>query len=295
MATVEFIRHPRTSRHLTLEQEDSESIKNRYRWRLKRVYRKLDEERSVREEVERRLENVDRLLHSEIDRYKRELDVVLKENQQAKEKLARERTKVQRLETELECRGNLLQTRTEELRNVQGILAIPDEPSDVDILRMIQHINAMAFQCSAQLVDGWTFTAGRKGRYSNGTVAHAIGEGMVEILQSEPHEEQQVVTQIAAQACFADSVAYIMSAWSFSSGSTLLADLYDALYKKGESLANCSQHRLLNWIRNTGYERVMEVSHSPTCQEFTSGPGRGVQLPPRDPQLPHRNFTFGWS
>ena len=295
MATVEFIRHPRTSRHLTLEQEDSESIKNRYRWRLKRVYRKLDEERSVREEVERRLENVDRLLHSEIDRYKRELDVVLKENQQAKEKLARERTKVQRLETELECRGNLLQTRTEELRNVQGILAIPDEPSDVDILRMIQHINAMAFQCSAQLVDGWTFTAGRKGRYSNGTVAHAIGEGMVEILQSEPHEEQQVVTQIAAQACFADSVAYIMSAWSFSSGSTLLADLYDALYKKGESLANCSQHRLLNWIRNTGYERVMEVSHSPTCQEFTSGPGRGVQLPPRDPQLPYRNFTSGWS
>ena len=295
MATVEFIRHPRTSRHLTLEQEDSESIKNRYRWRLKRVYRKLDEERSVREEVERRLENVDRLLHSEIDRYKRELDVVLKENQQAKEKLARERTKVQRLETELECRGNLLQTRTEELRNVQGILAIPDEPSDVDILRMIQHINAMAFQCSAQLVDGWTFAAGRKGRHSNGILARAIGEGMVEILQSEPHEEQQVVTQIAAQACFADSVAYIMSAWSFSSGSTLLADLYDALYKKGESLANCSQHRLLNWIRNTGYERVMEVSHSPTCQEFTSGPGRGVQLPPRDPQLPYRNFTSGWS
>ena len=295
MATVEFIRHPRTSRHLTLEQEDSESIKNRYRWRLKRVYRKLDEERSVREEVERRLENVDRLLHSEIDRYKRELDVVLKENQQAKEKLARERTKVQRLETELECRGNLLQTRTEELRNVQGILAIPDEPSDVDILRMIQHINAMAFQCSAQLVDGWTFAAGRKGRHSNGILARAIGEGMVEILQSEPHEEQQVVTQIAAQACFANSVAYIMSAWSFDSEPTLLADLYDALRKKGESLTICSQHRLLNWIRNTGYERVMEVFHSPTCQEFTSGPGRGVQLPPRDPQLPHRNFTFGWS
>ena len=295
MATEESTPHSRTPRHLASEQEDIESIKRHYRRKFYGLRRRLEGEKSVREEAEKKLENVEHELREKICRYRRERDMLSEENQQVNEKLARERAKVQRLETELECRGNLLQTRTEELRNVQGILAIPDEPSDVDILRMIQHINAMAFQCSAQLVDGWTFTAGRKGRYSNGTVARAIGEGMVEILQSEPHEEQQVVTQIAAQACFANSVAYIMSAWSFDSEPTLLADLYDALRKKGESLTICSQHRLLNWIRNTGYERVMEVFHSPTCQEFTSGPGRGVQLPPRDPQLPHRNFTFGWS
>ena len=205
---------------------------------LEDIRRKLEEETLENERLRRKnIELYDRL-RSEQERYRRDLDIATTEVQRTRKQLTHDREKTKKLETQLEQSQSMLRTRSDELRNVQDILAITDEPSDSEILHLIQDINAATYQCSAQLAEGWPFTLKKTARDADDVVLRMVGKGMINVLQSGPHEEQQVLTQIAIQAFFAASVTWMISAWTFHS-ETLLAELYNTLHKNGEFLESC--------------------------------------------------------
>lgn len=154
--------------------------------------------------------------------------------------LAQERSATRGLQTRLDQCQSLLQTRTQELRNAQAILTIDNEPSDSDILRKIGNLNATVFQCSAQLVENWTYklemNQGRKDAHEG--AVRFLGQEMADALLSlsEPDGEQEIIAQLAVQACFLNAIRGIISTWDLRGSGSQTEEVYTILRKNGKTL-----------------------------------------------------------
>ncbi|KAK2464375.1 hypothetical protein APHAL10511_003522 [Amanita phalloides] len=124
----------------------------------------------------------------------------------------------------------LLQTRTAELKAAQTFLTTADKLSNVDVVNMIDKLNADMLQVSALVADAFTFEPKNESdleTIESAQVEEAIdratetvGPRMVQLLMSSEHNEDPILVQIAFQGGMCAYVHWIISSWYFADPET---------------------------------------------------------------------------
>lgn len=201
----------------------------------------LEKEISARQHAERKNEEMNRELgakRAEIAKIREELARVEKQLQQ-------KHIEAQELQTRLGQSQTLSQTRAHELRDAHSVLSVTSEPADLDVLRMINHLNETIFQCAAKLVETWTFVTETTDIRCNAheKIIGTVGRGIADVLirGQGDDSERQTATQIAIQAYFAAWACQTLSRWKLNEDQlqNSLSELYSGIRNNGETLNGC--------------------------------------------------------
>lgn len=136
---------------------------------------------------------------------------------------------------------SLLDTRTRELRDAQVYLVKTDSVSHADIHRMVERLNSLIFQLSAQIADDFAFAEDRPYgdslaiAYAN--IARFIGEPIATLLCTTSHVEDSAWVQLGLQAILAVFSSWLITTWDprFDDvKNSLLTDIHRELFTTGE-------------------------------------------------------------
>ena len=139
----------------------------------------------------------------------------------------------------------LLHTRTAELKAAQAFLTTADKLSNVDVVNLVDALNAEILQVSALVADAFTFGPknGGEGDMNSEDVEEAlaratetVGPRMVQLLMASEHNEDPILVQIAFQGGLCAYVQWIISSWYFESpdNEQLLRDVYTHIRDSGK-------------------------------------------------------------
>lgn len=165
----------------------------------------------------------------------------------AQKEVQEKEDEIRELKTRLEQSQALSLTRAHELRDVQTWLSVAAEPSEQEIIRMISHLNEEIYQCSAKLVENWSFSPGDTDTRQDacGRIAGILGQVMMNTLRytNGDDSERETVTQIAIQACLTGWACWYIQRWTFEydMADQIIANVYYGIQEAGET-ASISNH-----------------------------------------------------
>lgn len=185
--------------------------RNRLGEELNRVREALSHEGKERQNAERDVAEGARRAQQQ----NREVEQLRRDLGNAETRIQHKRDQNQALQTLLQQTKSLSETRAKELRDAHAIMTIGDEPSDSDVLRTFSGLNQTMYQCSAQLVENWSFTSEitqvRRDAYEH---SKQLFGGTADALLHARGEEQEIATQMVVQATFAHWVQWVLFAWN---------------------------------------------------------------------------------
>ena len=191
-------------------------------------------------------------LKADVDEAQRQLLDARIEAAAVKEELAalqesagKNRRELDAMRVKYEQTHELLQTRTAELKAAQAFLTTADKLSNVDVVNLVDALNAEILQISALVADAFTFGPKNGGRTMHSEeveealarATETVGPRMVQLLESSEHNEDPILVQIAFQGGLCAYVQWIISSWYFESPDDegLLRDVYTDIRNSGKS------------------------------------------------------------
>lgn len=175
-----------------------------------------------------------------------EAAAVRKELATAEERALQNRRELDAMRVKYEQSQELLQARTAELKAAQAFLTTADKLSNVDVVNLVDALNAEILQISAMVADAFTFgpksgegTMDSDSAEVEEALARAtetVGPRMVQLLMSSEHHEDPILVQIAFQGGLCAYVQWIISSWYFESpdNEELLRNVYNHVRDSGE-------------------------------------------------------------
>jgi predicted nucleic acid-binding Zn-ribbon protein len=166
------------------------------------------------------------------------------------------------LEEELQNRAKELETTATELERERakhddtrallepsslGSKPQPDSASTAEIISMLEELNTEMLHTAAHIADAFEFDDVQSWteEYSPETqdvcsrVKNVIGNRMMQLLRSTPHNEDPTIIQIALQACLAVYTEWIIGTWHQGESSpdieSLLVNLFETVREGGET------------------------------------------------------------
>lgn len=242
----------------TSARKDAERALDDCRESGERLQKKIDELRAANRGLEesgkkawgQHRDTVDRLTKVEAS-LSAELDLKAKQSNELKAlqkafaslKITRdEKTReLGHLQTAHQDMQSLLDTRTRELRDAQAYLTKTDSISHADVQRMVEKLNSLIFQLSAQIADDFAFGDIRPygdtldSAYFN--VTKFAGQPMAHLLYTTSHVEDCAWVQLGLQAALSCFTSWLITTWDprFDAvKNTLLTDIHGELFKSGE-------------------------------------------------------------
>ena len=192
-------------------------------------------------------------LKAEADEAQRQLLEARGEAAAAKKELAtleerarQNRRELDAMRVKYEQSQELLQTRTAELKAAQAFLTTADKLSNVDVVNLVDALNAEILQISAMVADAFTFGPKNGGEAVDSEpeeveealarATETVGPRMVQLLMSSEHHEDPILVQIAFQGGLCAYVQWIVSSWYFESpdNEELLRNVYNHVRDSGK-------------------------------------------------------------
>ncbi|PFH47368.1 hypothetical protein AMATHDRAFT_67867 [Amanita thiersii Skay4041] len=172
---------------------------------------------------------IDRLRGSVIEAHRQSQDLHI-EAEKLKEQVRAREEQGQAWKRELDTTKDkykqtqdLLNTRSSELKAAQTFLMTTDKLSNVDVIKLVEALNAEILQTSALVADAFQFEAKAENGYEVSEeldevlerATEIVGRRMVRLLTSAEHKEDPILVQIAIQAGLCAYAHWIISSWYF--------------------------------------------------------------------------------